>query len=220
MGSRRLARRRAAVSSTPAAVRRVLPSGTLQVAAGLVVLGAASYVYLSLAARTLTPQRFGEISVLYSLVYTAGAGAFVPIEQELARGLADRRTRAQSGPPLVRLATLLSGAYAAALIVLLLVTGPLTVPRLFDGSWGLLLCLALAVVGLWAIYVSRGVLAGAGRFNDYGGQLAIEGGIRIVAVVVLAAAGVSGVVPYGLAIRGGPRGGGARSHPPPPPPRG
>ena len=183
-------------------MRRVLPRGTLQVAAGLAVLGAASYIYLSLAARTLTPQHFGEISVLYSLVYTAGAGAFVPIEQELARGLADRRARNQGGRPLVRLATGLSGLYAAALVVLLLGTGPWTVPRLFDGSWGLLLCLALAVVGLWAVYVSRGVLAGADRFTDYGGQLAIEGGVRIVAVIVLAAAGVTRVVPYGLAIGG------------------
>src|SRR4051795_8009122 len=120
MGSRRLAPCRAAVSSTPAAVRRVLPSGTLQVAAGLVVLGAASYVYLSLAARNLSPQRFGEISVLYSLVYTFGAGAFVPIEQELARGLAHRRARGQDGRPLARLATQLSGVYAAVIIVVLL----------------------------------------------------------------------------------------------------
>src|SRR3954451_18056758 len=202
MGSRRLARRRAAVSSTPAAVRRVLPRGTLQVAAGLAVLDAASYVYLSLAARTLSPQRFGEISVLYSLVYTAGPGAFLPIEQELARGLAYRRARGLGGGPLVRLATVLSGIYAAALVALVLVTGPLTVPRLFDGSWALLGCLALAVVGLWAIYLSRGVLAGVARFSVYGGQLAIEGGTRIAVVVVLVAAGVTNVVPYGLAIGG------------------
>src|SRR4051795_10883338 len=202
MGSRRLAPCRAAVSSTPAAMRRVLPRGTLQVAAGLAVLGAASYVYLSLAARTLSPQRFGEISVLYSLVYTAGPGAFLPIEQELARGLADRRARGLGGGPLVRLATVLSGIYAAALVALVLVTGPLTVPRLFDGSWALLGCLALAVVGLWAIYLSRGVLAGVARFSVYGGQLAIEGGTRIAAVVVLVAAGVTNVVPYGLAIGG------------------
>src|SRR3954471_5431319 len=148
MGSRRLARCRAAVSAAPPAVdgppavRRVLPRGTLQVAAGLAVLGAASYVYLSLAARTLSPQRFGEISVLYSLVYTAGPGAFLPIEQELARGLADRRARGLGGGPLVRLATGLSGIYAAALVALVLVTGPFTVPRLFDGSWALLGCLA------------------------------------------------------------------------------
>jgi len=174
----------------------------LQVAAGLAVLGAASYVYLSLAARTLSPQRFGEISVLYSLVYTAGPGAFLPIEQELARGLADRRARGLGGGPLVRLATVLSGIYAAALVALVLVTGPLTVPRLFDGSWALLGCLALAVVGLWAIYLSRGVLAGVARFSVYGGQLAIEGGTRIAAVVVLVAAGVTNVVPYGLAIGG------------------
>src|SRR5580765_1518093 len=181
MGSCRLARRGPAVSPPSPAVRRVLPRGTLQVAAGLAVLGAASYVYLSLAARTLSPQRFGEISVLYSLVYTAGPGAFLPIEQELARGLADRRARGQGGGPLVRLATLLSGTYAAALLALVFATGPLTVPRLFDGSWALLGCLALAVIGLWAIYLSRGVLAGAARFSVYGGQLALEGGTRMAA---------------------------------------
>jgi len=183
-------------------VRRVLPRGTLQVAAGLAVLGVASYVYLSLAARTLSPQRFGEISVLYSLVYTAGPGFFLPVEQELARGLADRRARGQGGGPLARLATLLSGLYAAVLVVLVVATGPVTVPGFFDGSWGLLGCLVLAVAGLWAVYVSRGALAGAARFGEYGGQLGIEGGTRIVAVVVLAAAGVTAVVPYGLAIGG------------------
>ena len=198
----RMGRQCATVSASPTAVRRVLPRGTLQVGAGLVVLGAASYVYLAVAARTLSPQRFGEISVLYSLVYTAGPGFFLPVEQELARGLADRRARGQGGGPLVRLATLLSGVYAAALVAVVLATGPITVPRLFDGSWGLLGCLALAVVGLWAIYLSRGVLAGAGRFGDYGGQLGIEGGTRIVAVVILAAAGVTGVVAYGLTIGG------------------
>jgi O-antigen/teichoic acid export membrane protein len=202
VGAHRLARRRATVGSTPAAVSRVLPRGTLQVAAGLAVLGAASYVYLSLAARTLSPQRFGEISVLYSLVYTAGPGFFLPVEQELARGLADRRARGQGSGPLARLATQLSGIYATALVAVVLATGPITVPRLFDGSWGLLACLALAVVGLWAVYLSRGVLAGADRFADYGGQLAIEGGTRIVAVVILAAAGVASVAPYGLAIGG------------------
>ena len=202
VGTSRVARGRPTLRASPAAVRRVLPRGTLQVAAGLAVLGAASYVYLSLAARSLSPQRFGEISVLYSLVYTAGPGFFLPVEQELARGLADRRARAQGGGPLARLAALLSGVYAAALVALVLATGPITVPRLFDGSWGLLGCLALAIVGLWAVYLSRGVLAGAGRFAVYGGQLALEGGTRIVAVIVLAVAGVSAVLPYGLAIGG------------------
>lgn len=181
-------------------MNRVLPRGTAQVGAGLGVLGVASYVYLSLAARQLSPQRFGEISVLYSLVYTAGAGAFLPVEQELARGLADRTARSHGGKPLVRLAGVVSGAYAAVVVVLLTATGPLTVPRLFDGSWALLGCLIVAVIGLWSVYLGRGVLAGANLFAVYGGQLALEGGLRIVAVVGLAAAGVTAVAAYGLAI--------------------
>jgi O-antigen/teichoic acid export membrane protein len=168
----------------------------------LFVLGASSYVYLSVAARSLSLNEFGEISVLYSLVYTAGAGAFLPVEQELARALADRRVRGEGGAPLIRRATALSGLYALGIVGLLVVTGPVTVPQLFDGSWSLLACLALAVVGLWAVYLLRGVFAGTDRFAAYGGQLGIEGGARIIAVAILAAVGVHAVGPYGLAIGG------------------
>ena len=182
---------------------RVLPRGTMSVGAGLAVLGASSYVFLALSARSLTPDAFGRISVLYSLVYTAGPGAFLPVEQELARALADRRARGDGGGPLVRRATVISGTYAAALGIVVLATGPVTVPRLFDGSWALLGCLLLALVGLWAVYLSRGVLAGMDRFGDYGGQLALEGGSRIVAVVVLAAVGLHATGAYGVLIGGG-----------------
>jgi len=181
----------------------VLPRGTVTVGGGLAVLGASSYVYLAVSARQLTPNAFGQISVLYSLVYTAGPGAFLPVEQELARALADRRARGVGGAPLVRRATVISGVYAAALGVLVLATGPLTVPGLFDGSWALLGCLVLALAGLWAVYLSRGVLAGMDRFADYGAQLALEGGSRIVAVVVLAALGLHGTGGYGVLIGAG-----------------
>ena len=184
-------------------VTRVLPRGTTSVGAGLAVLGAASYVYLALSARQLTPNAFGQISVLYSLVYTAGPGAFLPVEQELARALADRRARGIGGAPLVRRAGVISGIYAGALCVVLVATGPWTVSRLFDGSWVLLGCLVFALVGLWAVYLSRGVLAGMDRFRDYGGQLALEGGSRIAAVVACAAIGVHRTGVYAVLIGAG-----------------
>jgi O-antigen/teichoic acid export membrane protein len=179
---------------------RALPRGTYAVGAGLALFGASSYVYLSLAARALTPQAFGLVSVLYSLVYTAGPGAFMPVEQELARALADREARGVGGAPLVRRATVLSVGYVCALLVVTAATGPITVPRLFDGSWALLGCLLLAIAGLWAVHLSRGVLAGAGRFGSYGGQLAIEGGGRVVAAVLLSVLGVRVAGWYGALI--------------------
>ena len=184
-------------------VARVLPRGTASVGAGLAVLGASSYVYLAVSARQLSANEFGQISVLYSLVYTAGPGAFLPVEQELARALADRRARGEGGAPLARRAAVISGLYAAALCVVAAATGPVTVPRLFDGSWALLGCLVLALVGLWAVYLSRGVLAGMDRFGAYGGQLAIEGGGRIAAVVLLAAIGLHRTGGYAVLIGAG-----------------
>jgi O-antigen/teichoic acid export membrane protein len=181
----------------------VLPRGTVSVGGGVLVLGVSSYLYLALAARSLSLQQFGEISVLYSVVYTAGAGAFLPVEQELGRALSDRRTRGVGGGPLIRRATAISGLYAAGLVILTLVTGPFTVPRLFDGSWALLLCLVVALVGLWGAYLTRGVLAGSDRFGGYGAQLAVEGTSRILGVVVLAAVGVTTVGLYGLLIGAG-----------------
>ena len=179
---------------------RALPRGTYAVGAGLALFGASSYVYLSLAARALTPQAFGRVSVLYSLVYTAGPGAFMPVEQELARALADRQARGVGGGPLVHRATVLSTGYVCALLVATAATGPLTVPRLFDGSWALLGCLLLAIAGLWAVHLSRGVLAGVGRFGSYGGQLAVEGGGRVVAAVLLSVLGVRAAGWYGALI--------------------
>jgi hypothetical protein len=43
---------------------RVLLRGTVSVGAGLAVLGASSYVYLAVSARQLTPNAFGQISVI------------------------------------------------------------------------------------------------------------------------------------------------------------
>jgi O-antigen/teichoic acid export membrane protein len=182
---------------------RVLPAGTASVGGGLVVLGVSSYVFLTLAARTLSPTRFADVSILYVLVYTAGPGVFLPVEQELGRALADRRARGLGGGPVVRRAALLSGGLMALIVVLGLATGPASVPRLFGGSWALLLGLLFATVALWAAHVTRGGLAGLTMFGRYGAQLGLEGASRVVGVAVLAALGVDAVGWWGLLLGGG-----------------
>ena len=83
----------------------VLPSGTLPVGAGLVVLGIGSYAQLALAGHGLSTTGMAAMSVLWSIVFWLGLGLFFPVEQELIRLVAARRdsvrasARSCAGPP-------------------------------------------------------------------------------------------------------------------------
>jgi O-antigen/teichoic acid export membrane protein len=190
----------------PIAVTRravgALPRGALQVGGGLLVLGASSYGFLVVAARSLSPQSFAGLSVLYVLVYTIGPGLFLPFEQEIGRALADRRARGLGGAPLLRRALWLALGMVAVVLAVVGTAGSQLIHRLFDGSWWLLAGLLLSTAGLCAAHLSRGAFAGSGRFGAYGGQLATEGVTRFLACAVLAVTGVHAVGAYGLLLGG------------------
>ncbi len=57
--------------------------------------------------------------------------------------------------------------------------------------------LVLAMAGMAAAYVVRGLLSGDGRFGHYGTQLAVDGVTRVLAAAILYAAGVSDVLAFG-----------------------
>lgn len=182
----------------PVRLLRSLPPGTLAVGTGVVVLGASAYAFLVLAGRGLGVERFAELSVLWVLVFTVGPGLFVPLEQEVGRAVAARRSRGEAPGPLVRLAARVAVGAAVAVTVVLLLSAPLLVPRVVDGS--LLLALLVAVWALCAAHLSRGVLAGTGRFSHYGAQLGVEGLLRVLVCLLLVLAGVTTVLAYGLLL--------------------
>lgn len=184
----------------PARLLRSVPPGTLSVGAGVVTLGASAYAFLVLAGRGLGVERFAQLSVLWVLVFTVGPGLFVPLEQEVGRAVAARRARAEEPGPLVRLAARVAVGSAAAVTAALLLAAPVLVPQVFDGSRGLLAALVVAVWALCAAHLSRGVLAGTGRFGHYGAQLGVEGLLRVLACLALVLAGVTAVLAYGLLL--------------------
>ena len=177
-----------------------LPSGALAVGSGLLVLGISAYAFLAVAAHALPPGQFATLSVLWVLVYTVGPGLFLPLEQEVGRALADRRARGLGGGPVLRRAATLGIGLVAILLVGAILGGSTLVTDLFSGSWVVLAGLLLSFVGLWGAHLSRGALAGTGRFGRYGGQLAVEGGARVLGCVLLAALSVRSAGGYGLLI--------------------
>ncbi len=177
-----------------------LPGGMVPIAVGLIVLGVTAYGFLIVAARSLGPERYAPLSVLWALVFLVGPGVFVPLEQELARAISARQATGRRSEHLVRKAALAGTAIAALLAVVAVVAGGWLLSRLFDDQPLLLVGLILSLFGYFAEHLVRGALAGTGRFRSYGLILGAEGSLRLVGCVALAAGGVSTPGPYGLVL--------------------
>jgi O-antigen/teichoic acid export membrane protein len=181
-------------------VRGLLPSGTLPVGVGLAVLGIGSYAQLALAGHGLSTTGMATMSVLWSIVFWIGLGLFFPVEQELIRLVAARRELGEGIGPVVRRAAVLSGAiFAATLIPLAAAARPLA-DSLFGGDMAMVAALAAAFLALAVVSVSRGVLAGMGRFGAYGSQLAIDGALRVALCAGLSAASSHSPVAFALTL--------------------
>lgn len=189
-------------SSTKKAPRAAnpLPEGTLEVGIGLVVAGLTTYAYLTIAKAALGKSAYGPLGVLWAVVFTAGPGFFLPIEQEVSRALAARRSLQQGAGPLLRRAATLGGALLIILLVAGALTGPLTVAHLFSHQWLLLLGLLLGLVGYFMGHLTRGTVSGLGRFRPYAVYVGGEGVVRLVGCVVLATIGVKTAGMYGVVL--------------------
>jgi O-antigen/teichoic acid export membrane protein len=178
----------------------LLPRGTLAVGAGLMVLGAGMYVHLAVAGHSLPASGMAAVSVLWSLVFLLGLGVFLPIEQELIRLVAARTAVGEGVIPVVRRICVLSAVILAVIFVPLAVAAVPLARLLFGGDTAMLAELAGACLAMAVTTVSRGVLAGQGRFGAYGGQLAIDGGSRAVLACLLGLAGTHSAAAFGLVL--------------------
>ena len=167
----------------------LLPRGTLLVGAGLAVLGGASYVHLAVAGHELTTTGMAAMSVLWAITFSLGLGLFFPVEQELIRHIAARVVTGEGIGPVVRRGAALSAAILVVVVVPLAAAARPLADALFGGEIAMVAALAGALAALAVVSVSRGVLAGTGRFHAYGAQLGIDGGLRILLAAALGAAG-------------------------------
>ncbi|SCG38873.1 MULTISPECIES: lipopolysaccharide biosynthesis protein [Micromonospora] len=184
-------------------MRRLLhlvPPGTLAVGGGLALLGLASYVHLAVAGHALDLADYSSLSVLWSIVFTLGIGVFIPVEQEVARVVAARRSQGlPPGPVLAR------GAAVATVVLALLVLATLAgrralTDRLFAGDDTMVVVLIGALLAMAVAYTTRGVLSGLQLFPWYGTQLGVDGGLRIALVAGLGVGGVTDPVWYGAVL--------------------
>ena len=179
---------------------RVIPAGTHLVIGGTVTLGLASYIQISVAGYGLDGDGRAAMSALWSLVMTVSLGLFFPVEQELTRVVAARVVRGEGVLPVLRRATTFTvGMVAVIALALALAARPIA-DTFLHGETSLVWAFAASLLGMGLVYLTRGVLAGLGRFNAYGTSLALDGGLRIVLALALLAAGVHAPLAYGLVL--------------------
>lgn len=177
-----------------------LPEGTLSVGAGLIISGLTAYGFLAISARALGDERYAPLGVLWALMFVAGPGFFLPLEQEVGRALASRRALGIGGGPVIRRACLAGGAVATVLVLVTAALGQPILDHLFDGQMLLLFGFMLGLAGYFAEHLLRGTLSGNGRFGTYGAVIGVESALRLVGCIVLGLVGVRTAGPFGLVL--------------------
>jgi O-antigen/teichoic acid export membrane protein len=173
-------------------------------AAGLTVALAAggllTYVFFILSSRSLGEDQYGEIVVLWSVVFILASTLYRPIEQLLARTLAERdHAGAPAGDALRTAGVIQLGICAATLAVLLAFRSTLE-DRLFSENPGLYWAMLVSLAGFACAYFARGFLAGRGRFSIYAALLIGETGFRLAFAVLVAIGILEGAGPIAVGI--------------------
>ncbi len=181
--------------------RDAVPEGTFAVGGGLMITAVTTYIFLIIVRKALPDDHvYSAFNAFWGFIFVAGPGLFLPLEQEVGRALAQRRAQGVGGAPLVHRAARLGLLLTCVMAVAAVATAPLYVDGFFHGDGLLVVSLAVGLFGFAFMHLTRGTLSGNGRFMPYGTILAIDGGAKLVAAIVLWAAGVESAGAYGLCI--------------------
>ncbi len=138
--------------------------------------------YLAIVARNLTPAEYGYFGAFWSLSLLIGFGAFLPIEQELAR---------LSPGSAARAATRVALGLAGIELLLVVAASPFLLAPLGGEPWTVVALAALCLVSAGQFLV-RGALIGSGRLAWHGGLLVVDTALRVLFALGLGHAVVTG----------------------------
>ncbi len=160
--------------------------GAAVLSVGIGLTGLITFGYFSLASHSLDPGDYGRISLLWSAIFITVSVLYRPVEQLLARTIADHDERGVPGNEHLKVAARIQLALALVFVVAALaLRGPIQ-DDLFGGSATLYWILLVAVLAYAASYFARGFLAGHHRFGLYGGLVLMEASSRCLFALAVA----------------------------------
>ncbi len=168
---------------------------------GIASTGVFTFLYLSLASRHLSPTAYGQVSLLWSVMYVILCVIYRPIEQLLSRTIAERRARGLAGHPL-RVPATIQLAFALLFLAVALPLRSRIEQHLFGGHSALYWILVVGVLAYAGSYFARGWLAGHQFFGLYGGLVFLESTSRFLFAVAAAIGITSGqtAIAVGMAV--------------------
>ena len=180
--------------------RSAIPEGTLSIGIGLLVAGVTIYIFFKIGQQALGQEKFKPLVSLWFVMFAIAPGFFSPIEQELSRAVAHRRALNQGVGPVVKKVALLCAATVVFLLALILLLSPMINDNLFEGNAIITVSLAIAIVTYGALYFTKGLSSGLGKFSAYGFIVGADGAIRVLACTALLLLGVTQLSAYSLII--------------------
>ena len=180
--------------------RSAIPEGTLSIGIGLLVAGVTIYIFFKIGQQALGQEKFKPLVSLWFVMFAIAPGFFLPIEQELSRAVAHRRALNQGVGPVVKKVALLCVVTVVFLLALILLLSPMINDILFEGNVIITVSLAIAIVTYGALYFTKGLSSGLGKFSAYGFIVGADGAIRVLACTALLLLGVTQLSAYSLII--------------------
>jgi O-antigen/teichoic acid export membrane protein len=180
--------------------RSAIPEGTLSIGIGLLVAGVTIYIFFKIGQQALGQEKFKPLVSLWFVMFAIAPGFFLPIEQELSRAVAHRRALNQGVGPVVKKVALLCVVTVVFLLTLILLLSPMINDNLFEGNVIITVSLAIAIVTYGALYFTKGLSSGLGKFSAYGFIVGADGAIRVLACTALLLLGVTQLSAYSLII--------------------
>lgn len=174
--------------------------GAALLTVGIGVTGLVTFLYLSLASHTLPREEYGQIGLLWSAVFLITPIFYRPIEQLMARTIAERRARDQELARPLRIAATIQLALGVLFAVLALAFKTQITDDLLHGNDRLYWIMFASVLAYAVSYFGRGLLAGNQRFGLYGLLVLIESLVRFMfpLAVVLGIASGQNVIAMGI----------------------
>jgi len=172
----------------PVASERTAPrtfDGAALLSGATLASGVFAYAYHVLAARTLGPEAYGLVAVLWAALFLLVVVLFRPLEQTTSRALADRLARGHEVRSVLRAMLRIYLVVAVAVGVAGVAGWNLIADELFLGDGFFVGALLVGLAAYGVAYVLRGVCAGVGWFNGYALLLVADGAARLVVILPL-----------------------------------
>lgn len=168
------------------------------------VSGFATYAFQIIAFRSLGAEPYAALNGLWVIAFILAPGLFLPLEQEVARAIAHRRSRGHGARPLIRKALVLSAVLVVSVIALVVILREPIETRLLRSSDELFIALIVVLIGFAVESLTRGTLSGNGRFGRYGLVVGVDGFARVALAVLLALIGYGTLGWFGVIFAIGP----------------